>query len=229
MTTNHHLSGNVHQVNGLRKGLLKILAWILRIWQRSLRLEGLDELDKLVSPNPQPHLILLWHNRLFAAAALADRLDLNDKKMGALISASRDGAQLALFVEALGIVPVRGSSSRRGAIATRQLVRHLQGGRSVVITVDGPRGPCYRAQSGAAMLVAATGAPVLFLGCEAESAFTLKSWDRFVIPLPFSRIRLKLDRLAPQPPMKGREVREAIQASLQERLSKLTRDSHLVR
>jgi len=228
MTTNHHLTGKVHQVTGLRKSLLRFLGWVLRLWQRSLRFDGLEELERVLYSDGRSHLVLLWHNRLFAATAVVGRLKLVEKNMGALISASRDGAWLADFMHTLGILPIRGSSSRRGATAIRQLLHHMRDGHSVVITVDGPRGPCYQAQAGAAMLVSTTQAPVMLLGFEVESAFTLKSWDRFIVPFPFTRVRIKLDRI--ESPCSTEETRErkAIQVDIQKRLQGLTHDSHLV-
>jgi lysophospholipid acyltransferase (LPLAT)-like uncharacterized protein len=182
--------------------------------------------DPEVLRNDPGSLILLWHNRLFVGLGALRFSALGDRPLHGLVSASRDGAQLSVFLRELGIVPIRGSSSRRGAIAAREIVKVLERGHDVGITVDGPRGPCYHAQAGAAMLVQATGAPLYIVGAECESCRTLNSWDRFIVPNPGSRVNITLERHAPPAPVGGKEERMAIQAFIQERLRALTRDIH---
>ena len=102
----------------------------------------------------------------------------------------------------------------------------MEQGNAVAITVDGPRGPCYEAQQGAALLMQQTGVPAYLIGVECESCWELSSWDRFIIPKPFSRVKIKMDRLAPVPSDDGKEGRKTIQELIQERLDRLTEDVH---
>jgi hypothetical protein len=104
-----------------------------------------------------------------------------------LASRSRDGELVARYVRHFDIGVVRGSSSRGGSAAVRQLVSTIRTGDDVVIVPDGPRGPARRLQPGVVALAAMTGAPVVPVGFGARPARTLATWDRFVIPWPFAR------------------------------------------
>jgi lysophospholipid acyltransferase (LPLAT)-like uncharacterized protein len=226
MTGTANSSVEIHHVGGFKKSALSLLGYSVRHWQQTLQYDGVEQLTAAVHASTSGSLFLLWHNRLFSTIGAMQQVDMRGRRVVALVSASRDGAQLSNFLEAVGIQPVRGSSSRRGAVAARELLKLLNAGDHIAITVDGPRGPCYRSQAGAALLVQMTGAPICCLGAESESCFELNSWDRFIIPRPFSRVKIKLDRFHAPNLEKGREQREAIQVLIQEKLTSLTRDSH---
>jgi lysophospholipid acyltransferase (LPLAT)-like uncharacterized protein len=87
-----------------------------------------------------------------------------------------------------GLGSVRGSSSRRGVAALVGLKRELSSGTDVCLTPDGPRGPRYVLQAGAVKLAQSSGAPLVPVHVRFSSAWRLKTWDRFVIPKPFSRV-----------------------------------------
>jgi len=110
--------------------------------------------------------------------------------LAGLVSASKDGAFLAAILERFGVLPVRGSSSRRGPQALLELTTWAERGYNLAITPDGPRGPRYVVQEGAMSLAQITGLPVVpvsyYLGWKIQA----NSWDRFQIPLPFSRCEI---------------------------------------
>lgn len=108
-----------------------------------------------------------------------------------LFSRSRDGELIASFAERLGVIPVRGSSSRGGKEAFREMLDYLAapGARKVATVLDGPRGPRYEAKKGMVLLAQKTGLPLMPIMMSAKPAITLKkTWDRTLIPLPFSRV-----------------------------------------
>jgi hypothetical protein len=107
-----------------------------------------------------------------------------------LISASRDGDLIADVTRRFGFDVVRGSSSRMGAAALRELSEVLEAGRDILITPDGPRGPVYELGPGIIFLAQTTGAPVVPVNMEYSSCWRVKSWDRFIIPKPFSKVRV---------------------------------------
>lgn len=220
----------IHELEGAARRRIWYLGRALRCWQRTLRYERIEEVRDLIAGTEGGAVFLLWHNRLFPWNGALHEVDLGGRALHGLVSASRDGARLSVFMQSQGIHPIRGSSSRRGTTATRQLLRVLRQGGLVAITVDGPRGPCYHAQAGAAMLLQLTGAPAILLGAEAEAAWELKSWDRFLIPRPFSRIRLKARRW-PETDAAGvrSRSREEVRLSLQRALQGLTLDRHRIR
>ena len=126
---------------------------------------------------------VFWHRALLLAAYRYRGLGIH-----ILISASFDGELIARVVQRLGFVPVRGSSSRGGAAGLLQLTRARDAGHKVAITADGPRGPLYVAKAGAAAVALHTGGSVSCFHLHGERAWLLRSWDRFIIPKPFSRV-----------------------------------------
>lgn len=105
-----------------------------------------------------------------------------------LISLSRDGEVIARAVRRLGFGAVRGSSSRGGAKAVLAMLGELSRGGRIGITPDGPRGPGYVVKDGLVSLARKSGAWIFPVLVRAKPAVRLKSWDRFVIPLPFARV-----------------------------------------
>jgi len=114
----------------------------------------------------------------------------SNRRGAALISASRDGELLADAIKRFSFDVVRGSSSRLGASAILQLTDVLASGRDVVITPDGPRGPAYELGPGIIFLAQKSRAPVVPVNMEYSSCWRLKSWDRFILPRPFSKVRV---------------------------------------
>ena len=163
--------------------------YLLQVWARTIRYEIEDRPGIIAGRLKGPVIAALWHNRLLLLPYLVKRL-VPDRKGVALISASRDGAILADLVQRFGFEAVRGSSSRQGASAILQLAEVLKSDRNVMITPDGPRGPAYQIGAGLAYLSQMTGVPVLPVNLEYSSYWRLKNWDRFILPRPFSKVRL---------------------------------------
>jgi len=134
--------------------------------------------------------------------------------LAALISASKDGAFLATILQQFGVEPVRGSSSRRGAQALLELATWAQRGYDLAVTPDGLRGPRYVVQDGVIALAQVTGLPIVPYSCQLGWKIRLKSWDRFEIPLPFSRCEMTFGELIRVP----REATDAELAQLREQL-----------
>ncbi|HEX4668236.1 MAG TPA: lysophospholipid acyltransferase family protein [Chthoniobacterales bacterium] len=162
---------------------------LLQIWARTLRFE-IDDRARLLGTVPNDRYIgALWHNRLLLLPFVIKRY-LPERRGAALISTSRDGAILADLVGRFGFEVVRGSSSRKGASAIRQLAEVIAQGKDVVITPDGPRGPAYELGQGIVYLAQQSGAAVVPVNMEYSSCWRARSWDRFILPKPFSRVRV---------------------------------------
>jgi len=162
---------------------------LLQLWVRTLRYEIDDRAGVLGKPVDQNYIGALWHNRLLIFPFVLRRF-FSSRRGAALISASRDGDLLADAIARFGFDVVRGSSSRLGASAILQLTDVLASGRDVVITPDGPRGPAYELGPGIIFLAQKSGAAVLPVNMEYSSCWRLNSWDRFVLPRPFAKIRV---------------------------------------
>ena len=166
-------------------------------------------------------IYVVWHGRILLVPWLNARLR---RRRGAraplvLASRSRDGEVGARYVEHFGLSVVRGSSSRGGGAALRALVRAIRDGVDVAIVPDGPRGPREQLQPGVATLAALTGAPVVPLAVGARPARRLRSWDRFLVPLPFARCVLAF---GPPVRIEPGADREHTEKELQQALAEVT-------
>jgi lysophospholipid acyltransferase (LPLAT)-like uncharacterized protein len=169
----------------------------------TLRYEDLAEPGAVPAYHTPPPLIYaLWHRCLLACA-----WRFRNGNLHILISRSFDGELIARTVERLGFVAVRGSSSRDGAVGLRNLQRAYQENNYIAITADGPRGPSQIAKPGVTQLAQLVGAPVGAIYVHPHRAWILRSWDRFLIPKPFSRVTVGW--AVPAPPDK-----QAVQAAL---------------
>ena len=162
---------------------------LLQLWARTLRYEIDDRAGMIGTPVSENFIGALWHNRLLIFPFVLRRFFVN-RHGAALISASRDGELLADAIKRFGFDVVRGSSSRLGASAILQLEGVLASGRDVVITPDGPRGPAYELGPGIIFLAQKSGAAVVPINMEYSSCWRIKSWDRFIVPRPFARVRV---------------------------------------
>jgi lysophospholipid acyltransferase (LPLAT)-like uncharacterized protein len=162
---------------------------LLRLWFKSLRFRGTTHLREFLREKSSPQIFAFWHNRLFPVARLYARYYKAHSIYG-LVSPSKDGAWLSEIYEQLGIPSVRGSTRRGGQSALRDCMRLMRNGASIAITPDGPRGPRYVIQEGVLWLSKETHAPIVAIGIHFHCAIRLHTWDKFYLPLPFSRISM---------------------------------------
>lgn len=162
------------------------LLWAL---YKTLRIEIRNgEVEERSRAGGQAVIYTIWHGRM-----LFPILFRSHRQICTLVSLSQDGGIINAFLKRLGFRTVRGSSSRGGARGLAGLIREIEAGHDVAITPDGPRGPRCQVQDGVLDLAARTGAPLLLASSAARRAFVCKSWDHFVIPLPFSRVFMQFD------------------------------------
>lgn len=133
----------------------------------------------------QAFIFTLWHGHLLAQTWLR-----RGEGITTMISEHSDGEIIARLVESWGYRTVRGSTSRGAGRALLGMVRDLQAGREFAITPDGPRGPAGVAQGGVLLASARAAAPIVPMRSEVSSAWRLGSWDRFMVPKPFARVRV---------------------------------------
>jgi lysophospholipid acyltransferase (LPLAT)-like uncharacterized protein len=213
-----------HHQSFCLKTFLSPLGILYRLWTLSIRLSYKDEDGRAeIKSTTEPVTIILWHNRLFLAGEWHRRFRKKRRCYG-LISGSRDGAWLEMFYGWAGIRAIRGSRNRWGSQATRGLIRLVKDGHDAGVTPDGSRGPKYQAKSGAVLIAKASRSPVALLSFSYSKAIRLKSWDEFVIPLPFSRVDVQTRVLPNVELFKDRDLEQATQR-VEKLLSDLTDDT----
>ena len=177
---------------------------------------------------PQEKIIFAtWHNRLALSLILYRRYVARRdrvRRLVALVSASRDGGMLAGVLERFGVEPVRGSSSRRGPQALREMVSWGRRGHDLAITPDGPRGPCYIVQEGVISTAQLTGLPIVPVSYHLNWKIRPKSWDRFQIPLPFARCEITVGKALRVPRETDAAGREELRKKLETEMRAITRD-----
>jgi lysophospholipid acyltransferase (LPLAT)-like uncharacterized protein len=146
------------------------------------REEGREPAHRLTGEG-QPYIAALWHSRLLMAPTGWR----SPAPLSVIISQHRDGEMIARVVHHFGVRTIRGSTTRGGSKALREMLRAIKSGRNIAITPDGPRGPRMRAQAGIVLLARLSGAPIVPSAYAVSRRKLASSWDRFVIALPFSR------------------------------------------
>jgi len=171
-----------------------LLVWCARLLMASWRCRIIDEHGVLSGKQNSPVIWGIWHNRLAISMVVYGVVRKRRPAAGlaAFISASKDGGLLAYILSKFQVQAVRGSSSRRGRQALLECIGWMEKNYHAAITPDGPRGPVYRIQDGIIGLAQITGAPIIPVYADIRWKLELKSWDRFQIPLPFSRCLLHL-------------------------------------
>lgn len=150
--------------------------------------EGPNDLETLRGIGP------FWHRCVFAAAYIW-----RDMQVRVMTSRSFDGEYIARIIHKLGFAAVRGSSSRGAVGALLGMRRALERGFNVAFTIDGPRGPCYIAKPGPVLLAKLTGFPIVPFYIALEDPWVLNTWDRLMIPKPFSRALMRVGRFIQVP------------------------------
>ncbi len=169
--------------------LIAVGLGVFRLWIKTLRFRVEDPEKILPASREQPFILAVWHNRLLLLPPIFSLCFPHRHSVG-LVSASRDGDFVSILVEHFGHGTVRGSTSRKGVIALRQLVDALNAGTNVLITPDGPRGPLYEVNQGAIFVAQKSRAAIVPMQIEYAKAWRLRSWDGFFIPKPFSTVRV---------------------------------------
>ena len=152
--------------------LIRGLHATLRV--RHVRLENIENTPQYILAFWHAHLLLMLHSRY--------RLPIS-----VMISRSKDGEYIARVFDWYGVNSARGSSHRGGSAALRELIREARAGKNIVFTPDGPKGPARIAKDGVVYAAQATGLPIVPIAFAAKKKKLLRSWDRMVVPMPFSR------------------------------------------
>jgi lysophospholipid acyltransferase (LPLAT)-like uncharacterized protein len=178
----------------------------------------------LLANTPQRSCIFaFWHNRIFLLPYLFRKYwhTRRRDRVAVMVSASKDGEQLTRVLSKFNLICVRGSSSRRGKEALREMTDLVNLGYDAGITPDGPRGPKYHCQDGVISLAQLTQAPIIPVSWDVTRKITVKSWDGFMVPLPFARATLRIGAPVTVPAEASEAAREEKRLQLEKVLQEL--------
>lgn len=171
--------------------------------------------------NPDQGVIYAgWHGRTFLAASL-----FRGRGVWTLVSTSRDGEMQSRIFARFGFRIIRGSTGRGGARALLQACRVLQEGAEMAFTPDGPRGPSGVVQPGILAMAQRSGAAIVPVGVSASRRYLAPSWDRFLVPLPFSRGLMIFGSPMTVPANASSEELESLRRRLEDELHRLEREA----
>ena len=203
--------------------VFSFIAVYLRVIERSVRWrrDYHPEAEELIEGN-KAFIACFWHGRM---VMMSSAWTAPPERMHLLISTHRDGQLISQPILKLGYKQIEGSSGHGGLQAIREMTRVLKQDHVVAITPDGPRGPRMRVKPGVLKIAQLTGAPIVPLAGAAKSCWMLKSWDRFLIPKPFTKGLLS----AGKPIVIGRDLDEAaleaVRLELEEELLRLAAEA----
>lgn len=191
-------------------------ALALRLWGATWRVttEGPDPLV----PGHAPVVAAFWHRNILIAAWY-----FRDRGFSVAVSRSRDGDLIAAALLALGYRrAARGSSTRGGAAALRELCRLVDAGATVSVQTDGPQGPARVSKIGVVTLSRLTGRPVQPVTFSARPSFRFSSWDRTLLPWPFARVVVRYAEPIPVARDAGEDAEERARCALDAVLNRVT-------
>ncbi len=168
------------------------------------------------SMETRPLIYSFWHDVIFPSTYIW-----RDLQVRVMSSDSFDGEYTGRIIRKFGFVKVRGSSSKGAVRAFLAMKKEVEKGWVVAFTIDGPRGPRYVAKPGPVVLARATGVPMVVYHIGLDDAWTLKTWDRSLVPKPFSRALLRISRVIPVPRDADEAEKERLHGELQAALDRV--------
>ena len=180
-------------LKALRKKMVASLGpslayWTIRILGATMRfIEVNSEIPRSFIEKGTLAIGAFWHGRLLMMPCLESVHKESGRKMSFLVSAHRDGQVIGKAVERFGHRAILGSSTRRGLSAFHQMLKAQKDGYDVIVVPDGPKGPRHEVQIGIMQLAKLTGSPIVPLSFSASRRKIFNTWDRFLLPYPFSK------------------------------------------
>jgi lysophospholipid acyltransferase (LPLAT)-like uncharacterized protein len=190
--------------------------WVIRMIGPTLRVSISCEEGAQQTLEQRPLIGSFWHSCIIPATYICRNFGVR-----VMSSNSYDGEYMGRIIHRFGFVAVKGSSSRNAVRALLGLRRALEDGWTVAFTLDGPRGPRHKVKPGPVALARSSGVPLTMFHAAVDKAWVLHTWDRLMIPMPFSRVLLRFGRLIPVPHSATDESIESYTAELQASLDRV--------
>lgn len=190
--------------------------WVIRLIGPTLRVSISFEEGAQETLEQRPLIGSFWHSCIIPATYIC-----RDLGVRVMSSNSYDGEYMGRIIRRFGFVAVKGSSSRNAVRALLGLRRALADGWTVAFTLDGPRGPRRKVKPGPVALARSSGLPLTMFHAAVDKAWVLHTWDRLMIPMPFSRVLVRFGKLIPVPADATDEEVERYTAELQAALDRV--------
>ncbi len=175
------------------KWLSPLLTLFIRLLNRTLRYQiQIPDATQKIFNSKKPVIWAFWHGRMLLMPSIFNKACPDNHGAWILISQHWDGELISRIVKPFRIYSVRGSSTRGGQRAFRELINKIRDNQIVSLTPDGPKGPRYKVQPGILKLAQLTGVPIVPVSWNTWPHWRAKSWDHFQIPVPFARISVSL-------------------------------------
>jgi len=217
-----------HQATWRGRAIARLVWLMVKTVSATMRYHAMDDAGVIETGKlTGPVIFCIWHNRLALCLELYRLFILQkqpQRRLAALVSASRDGAVLARILELFGVQPVRGSANRRGPQSLLELTTWAEQGYDLAITPDGSKGPRYELKEGVVMLAQVTGLPIVPVSYNLSWKVALNTWDRFQIPLPFSVCTVVLAPPVFVPRTATDEQRQKIRQEIENKMRAITVD-----
>jgi lysophospholipid acyltransferase (LPLAT)-like uncharacterized protein len=168
--------------------------WIIRMIGPTLRVCISYEDGAQQTLDQRPLIGSFWHSCIIPATYIC-----RDLGVRVMSSTSYDGEYMGRIIHKFGFVAVKGSSTRNAVRALLGLRRALEAGWTVAFTLDGPRGPRHKVKPGPVALARSSGVPMTMFHAAVDRAWVLNTWDKLMVPKPFSRVLLRFGKLIPVP------------------------------
>lgn len=168
--------------------------WVIRLIGPTLRISVSYEEGAQKTLDERPRIASCWHSCLIPSTYIFRNMGIR-----VMSSNSYDGEYMGRIIHKFGFVAVKGSSSRNAVRALLGLRRALEDGWTVAFTLDGPRGPRHKVKPGPVALARSSGLPLTMYYAAVDKAWVLKTWDRLMIPVPFSRVLVRFGNLISVP------------------------------
>jgi hypothetical protein len=200
--------------------VLRIIIWlgygIIRLIGPTLRVSVSYEEGAQTTLDQRPLIASFWHSCMIPATYIFRNMGIR-----VMSSNSYDGEYMGRIIHKFGFVAVKGSSSRNAVRALLGLRRALEEGWTVAFTLDGPRGPRHKVKPGPVALARSSGFALTMFHAAVDRAWMLNTWDRLMIPMPFSRVLVRVGKLIPVPEDATEEDLERYTSELQTALDRV--------
>ena len=190
--------------------------WFIRLIGPTLRVCVSREEGAQETVDQRPLIVSFWHACMIPATYVC-----RDIGVRVMSSNSYDGEYMGRIIRKFGFVAVKGSSTRNAVRALLGLRRALQEGWTVAFTLDGPRGPRRKVKPGPVALARSSAVPLSTFHMAVDRAWVLNTWDRLIIPKPFSRVLMRFGRMIPVPADARDEDLDGYEQELQDSLDRV--------